>query len=935
MWRFFLIISLLISTTHARAQENFYRHQLSFHQDSAKLRARSVIRLSADVMKQDSLLLHIPSRALEWKNSSLQQQFRRFQNASPYFAEATENGRIKWHTVQLGSRTINLCKECEFAKIPLKNTTADQLILSYSIYLPRNDYFYQGVKEKSIRISDWLPRIAMLRHDGWHPSPVDFFGNAALPSDSFSVNFEIPASFTLATNAKILDQDQLGNSEKVSERKTLHLSHTGANLQFVLSENFYHWQMQGKKVYATTEKPWLQGLLKSSNRRISEFLYSETGDSLNDFHTLLFLEDGVGNFQSDQMLSLNMPKDNFELESHLVWARAESVFRYKLGIDGIRLAWLAKGLPFALKQWFVKKYHPKEKWLPLSTSFLGRFFNLDKLDYSFKNKFFYLYLARQGLDQKIASPADSLTRLNYRAIAESKSYMALNHLRHYVGHKDFRRSVRRFLERNRDTTDQEQLLQKSLQYYSPKPVDWFFGDFIHTSKIYDYKLQKIDHCPTVATATIKNKGHIAPPYSLTGYKNGEKIITEWHEGHLGAKTVQTYYEKFDRVVINEHQLQPEFSQKNNEINKDWLFKKFEPIRLQFYNGFEAPGRSELYWLPVANYNAYDKLLVGAALYNEAIVDKRLEYVIAPYYSTGTGKITGNASLVYNDVYDSDAFFRSGTYGIYGRYFHYDRDLSFSRISPTVRLRIRKPFPQSRLIQSLRFRLVSMDRELPADFDGQANQLNTASYTVFEASYEREDTDLLRPTTLKADLQFGDLFGKLQASYDQRWMLPNRKWLIWRNFGGLFLYNQFLDQGFRDNFYSFGLGGTRDYLFDYDFYGRSDSTSIWAQQMFITDGGFKSRTPVFADRWMLSSNVSIPVWSVFGLFGDAALADNFDQVYYDYGFRLALFTDFFEVYFPAGNQDEFLLDNEGYFNEMRFLIDLDLSRIIDRLRRGYY
>jgi hypothetical protein len=495
--------------------------------------------------------------------------------------------------------------------------------------------------------------------------------------------------------------------------------------------------------------------------------------------------------------------------------------------------------------------------------------------------------------------------------------------------------MNRYFVEHQMRSPQPKDLIASFKYFSFKDLDWFSSSLINQSSIYDYQLLKVEHCPTVTTATIKNTGFDSIPYSVTGYKDGQKIITQWYNGHRGRRSIQLFNEDYDEVVINDHLKHHEYNQKNNRYYPQrWILQRAEPLKFQFYNSFEKADASQVFYMPALNYNAYDKLLIGAIFSNASLlVQKPFEYTFSPEYSTGTGKLTGSASFTANYTTPKSHFFRQISFGAYGRYFHYDRDLAFFRFSPSLNLRIRKPYPKSPLIQSLRLRAVSLQRELPAGFEGVANSLSNASYTVLNANYRLENTNIFSPTILRVHTEFARRFGKVFIDYDKRWMLPNKRWLIWRNFGGAFFYNQLSDNNVNNNFYSFGLSGTPDYLFDYAFIGRSDQSGIWSRQFFTTDGGFKSETNVFADRFMLSSNLSLPIWSIFGVFGDAAFTEK--DFYWDYGIRIAIFTDFLEFYLPLQNHERRFYEEAHYLQNLRFVMDIDLGNIFNRLRRGFY
>jgi hypothetical protein len=133
-----------------------------------------------------------------------------------------------------------------------------------------------------------------------------------------------------------------------------------------------------------------------------------------------------------------------------------------------------------------------------------------------------------------------------------------------------------------------------------------------------------------------------------------------------------------------------------------------------------------------------------------------------------------------------------------------------------------------------------------------------------------------------------------------------------------------------------LGGTLDYQFDYMLYGRSDSTGIWSQQMFMTDGGFRAPTQVFASQWLTAANLSLPIYKFFGLYADAAFVDNTKQLYWAYGIRLAFITDFAEIYLPLQtNHNALGMGGQAYLPQVRFLVNLKPTDITNRLRRGWF
>lgn len=869
------------------------------------------------------ILLHIPLQAYIDPNSFLNDQLREFQDPDLHFARSAELAQFEIVSLRINGQNFPVKLETEFLELHLPDSIRGPLKLemAYTFRLPDAKFTGNGRTKEGFRMINLLP--ALIPH-GERPHPLSYYYDIHQNLRHFHVELEIDSSLKAISNLP----------ESTSKDGRLVFSGDSRQFQLFVAPSWQVYSINNSRLILPEADESFKINFELALKELKAFFEKELNLDLGEGRDYLFLDDKKGEYQSAELISLTRPKKWEELRIELAQAQAEAFFRYQLAMDGWNNPWMARGIPYFYKYLFVEQVYPQKQWVPFESPILNGLFGFDAFDYGYQNRFLFLFLQRQGLDQAMQSPVDSLSRLNYEAIAQAKTYLLLSHLRAYTGQKDFRRGMYRFYHDYGDQASPENM-EMAFAYYSPQSIDWFFDEAIQTAEIYDYQLKGIDHCPTVSTASVANRGQFSLPYSLTGFKDGEPVLTEWFEGHDTERTVQMYHAEYDKVVLNAHLRHSEYRQKNNTVYNRWLFPRAEPLQFQLYNSFEAAEGSQIFYVPSLYYNAYDQFLLGLNLSNRSIlVQKPFEWLLVPEFSTGTGKLTGTGSVNYNWTLPKSAFFRQIKFGIYGRYNHYDRDLAFYRISPSINFFIRKPYPRSPYIQTMRLRGVILNREQsPQTVAEQTSSVSNASYTVLNANYRMEYTSILRPTILRTHIELGQNFGKVFVDCDQRWMLPNKKWLILRGFAGAFLYNDLADAGNKDNFYSFGLSGTPDYLFDYYLIGRSDETGIWSRQFFTTDGGFKTETQAFADRFLLSSNLSVPFIGPLGAFADVALSE--EQVYWDYGIRLAFLTDFLELYLPLQNQDRRFYKEANYISNVRFVLDLQLGSIINRLRRGYY
>ncbi len=672
-------------------------------------------------------------------------------------------------------------------------------------------------------------------------------------------------------------------------------------------------------------------VLEKAEKYLQDFYEYNLPENLN----VLLLKD-AGNLRSTQnILIVEWSNDPMEMELRIIQQLVELYFTNVLNVNEYEHPWLSEGMAHYHRYDYQSIHYPNSRlFRGYSSTRAARFLDVDELEPTYLHTWLYLYMARQGLDQPLSDSALSYAPFNREAIVKGKASLLIGTLRGYVGESAFilgthRLSSEEIIARGPLTPES---FQASIAYYANREIDWFLGDIYSTSKNVDYSLNDLDQCSYIATAKVENHGEVAIPYATLGYnRENEEVLEEWHDGHLGTDTIQLHLEDYRLMTLDPNQTLPDLNNKNHWRKPDGLFQSTAPLHLQFYTGLDQANKTQIYWIPTVKFNAYDGVLAGVNFYNKTIMPKRWEYKFGPEYSTRTNQLTGTASLRYYRPYSS-GWLHALEIGLYGRYYHYDQDLSYTRISPGFNFHLRKSHPRSTLQQTIKLRAVGVYRELrPADEVKPIEETN-ARYEVIDLRYIREEQHILHPSLLEADIQFSERFSRLAVSYRQRFMLPNRQWLGIRAFAGMFLYNQ---QPEGQPFFSFGLSGTQDYLFDYSFIGRSDSSGIWSQQFFVTDGGFKSNTDVYSSTWMTSLALNVPVWKGIGIFGDVGYSGFQEQLYWDYGVRLAIVPDFLEFYFPFQSSLQNHLSTPNYLTQVRFVLNINTTDIIQRLRRGWY
>ena len=178
------------------------------------------------------------------------------------------------------------------------------------------------------------------------------------------------------------------------------------------------------------------------------------------------------------------------------------------------------------------------------------------------------------------------------------------------------------------------------------------------------------------------------------------------------------------------------------------------------------------------------------------------------------------------------------------------------------------------------------------------------------------------------------FSKISFNWEYRKLFQSNRQLNIRFFAGKFIYNET-----NSDFFSFALDRPTDYLFDYDYLGRSEESGIFSQQLIVAEGGFKSKLPnPYANDWIVTSNASFNIWRWIELYGDVGMIRNQNEdarFVYDSGIRLNLVTDYFELYFPVYSNNGWEIAQPQYDEKIRFIVTLSPKTLIGLFTRKWF
>lgn len=632
----------------------------------------------------------------------------------------------------------------------------------------------------------------------------------------------------------------------------------------------------------------------------------------------------------NQLPSFMSPfSDDFIFEIQFLKTFLNNYLKNSLRLDPRKDNWVYDGIQIYTMMKYMDEHHKDQKMLGrLSDMKLFKSYNITNLTFNEQYSYYYMLMARKNLDQPLGDPKNTLIKFNEQIASKYRAGLSLSYLDDYLNHDIVPESVKEFYNLNQSGQSNRYDFEKILTKKSSKNIHWFFNTIIDSRDIIDYKFTNVSRTADSITFSIKNKTGVYAPIPIYGTKKNKVVFKEWIE----PKTKDSVYEfarnNADKIVINYDNEVPEYNQRNN-----WKSLKSitlnRPIKFNFAKDLEDPNYNQILYIPTLTYNLYDGLTPGIRFHNKTILDKPFTFDINPAYSINAGTISGSSAFSYNQYYRNSTLFNV-RYSLSQNYYHYAPDATYLRLNPMIQFRIREKDFRDNRRQMFLLRHVIVNREA-SQFLTDNSEPN---YSIFNARYSNTKTELINHVNLMTDLQFSGGFGKVSGEIEYRRLFQNNRKLNLRLYAGSFLYNKT-----NSDYFSFGLDRPTDYLFDYNLFGRSETTGFFSQQYVIAEGGFKSKLePAYANQWMTTLNASYAIWNWVELYGDIGFMKSKHQsefFAYDTGVRLNLVPDYFELYFPVYSNNGWEITQTKYNEKIRFIITFSPKTLVTLFTRKWF
>lgn len=817
-----------------------------------------------------------------------------------------------------------------------------------------------GHEDQSYQITQWYPKPAVYDKEGWHPMPYLNQGEFYSEFGSFDVEITLPANYVVGATGELQNKEEIHwleqkakatketdafnkyemtIPESSSETKTIRFVEKKIHDFAWFADKRYH--VLKDSVQLPNSKRWVitytmftndnARLWKNSQEYIQDALvyYSKWyGDYPYRYCTAVKGAISAGGAMEYPTITVignaNYP---LELEEYIMHEVGHNWFYGVLGFNERCYPFLDEGInSFSEYRYTNEKYKGNKKLYEMfGGEKLANFLNIQDIPFGQYYSLSYKFPQNYGIDQPMNTSSKDLTQLNYGSVIYHKSALAFNYLYHYLGEEKFNEIMQKFYEDWKFKHPAPEDLEKAFRNAIDKNLDWFFKELVSTNKKIDYKIVKAKDNKVL----IKNTGDIASPIAITAKSFNEKNFTVWNDGFHRKQWIDVPGLNFEKLVLNDFEL-PEYNKQNNTLKTKGLFKRVEPLEIDKFQILDKPWKTQLGLLPAIGWNNYNKIMLGAFLYNYAIPLPKLEYQLIPMYGTGNKKFAGLGKITLH-TFPNINFSERIDFSLSGRQFGNNID-SYNTMKGEVAFYLKKKEARS-----------LVGNKLSLSYNNIGDQ-NSNRLSIFNLTYSLNNNRLYNPFSYDFSIDAIKESFRVYTEFNYTMSIKNVKEAVFFRFFGGAVFNEVV--------YPFYLsGGPMADQYAEDIYaGRNEEYSnptFWAMQTTHRHGNFYTYTPL-ASNLIVTGQIKakipfLPLYA-YGSMGSFDIQHGRDymstssNILYEAGvnFRVA---HVYDIYFPVLYSDDISRDldvrTSNYWQKIRFCIyfeELNLFRFRDKLAK---
>ncbi len=916
------------------------------------------------------LYFHLWANGYSNLSTPMAKQMQKSGNMHFYYAADTSRGYIDSLNFKVNNEQVNwhfLKDTNDVCKIILKEKLLPGKSITIStpffVKIPGEDFSRLGHYLQSYQITQWYPKPAVYDNNGWQYFFYLNQGEFYSEFGKFDVSITLPENYFVAATGILQNSEELEKIEKNAEETSKILKYNKSENSFPESSKkfktlrFVQDSIHDFAWFADKRFHILKGSveLPDSKRKVTTWIYFTNIEGNIWKDAIAYVNNGVyfyskwigeypynqctavesvlgagGGMEYPMITNIGSSGNAQNLENVIIHEVGHNWFYGILGFNERLHPWMDEGI----NSYYEERYTTD---IVKNTGYYSSYNSLLKLlglklsnPFDF-NKIACDYIARNGSDQSLDLSSEDFITENYAIIAYSKGALAMNYLKNYLGITIYDNCMHSFFDNWKFKHPNPSDLKNTFERCSGKNLSWFFDGILHNVIYSDYKLKKIklNKNTNELQLVIKNKGKLNSPLNYSLIQNENTVDSNWIEGFLGKKSFIVNNNNFDKVLIDPNKQMFEINRNNNQIRKNGILRKVEPLNFKLFGIAENPLKTQLFYSPVVGWNYADGIMPGLLIYNPVFPEKKFQYRLMPMYGINSLKLTGIAYAEYN-IYPYPTLLQK---------------LSLFTNLQTFNSYTTKFYNWQKYDIGVKYLMKRTAKKPKQQIDGELKLTKIISdYTSSE--YVLTNFRIMLNNNTKPFPYFGEYNFETGPDYEKTWaefkIQVNYKFknkgFSARVFAGTFINNN--NKQIQNSFYLSGTSSYNDYRFSEVFPNRlnHDISNIWSHQFVNNDGGFGIYTPIKSNKWLTSLNLkaAFPIPLPLSIYFNIATYYNAGKEFsdsvifpYELGIELNIIKDIFAIYFPITMSNNIKQTTsfyaKSYFDEIRFV--LNFSKIV--------
>ncbi len=952
------------------------------------------------------IYFHLWPNAYKNNETALAKQLLKLKKTEFYFAKKEERGYIDSLDFKVNGKSVKIEYDAQNPDIcklilnePLRSLDTLRISTPFYVKIPDAKFSRLGHDNQAYYITQWYPKPAVYDAEGWHQMPYLDQGEFYSEFGSFDVAITLPQNYVLSATGDREDNEAEENflNENVIRTLTHMEKQTFDPYNMTFPPSSSKWKTIKFKQYRVHDLAWFadkrynvlhdQIQLPNTNRTVDTWVYftnkqayywKDAIDYVNEstiFYSYLVGDypynnvsavDGVimagGGMEYPNITVIGSVGSRLELDVTIAHEVGHNWFYGILGSNERDHPGLDEGINSFYEMSYVRAKYPNYKigeliGIDSSRKILG----INKMAYWREKEAAYLFSAKANIDQPIETHSEDLSLFNYGSIIYCKTAVVMDYLRDYMGDEAFNKAMQFYYENYKFKHPQMKDLVNTLQYFSGNDLSWFSQYLITGNAKIDYKIKRVKRNKDNSYEVIvKNKTGTPVPVNIYGYKDGKPVGFAWFNGSDSTRSLDFPPSDVDYFKIDGLDLMPDVNRRNNYCRTRGIFRKAKPLQFNFLTKLPDPQKNQINYLPIVGFNLYNGFMAGICLHNYSFFDKRVDVSLAPMYGFRSKTFTGFAEMNLN-FYPKQAFTKIST-GVFAKSFadeffsvqnfassENDYILNYLKIKPNLNFEFKNRDKTTSIKHtlSMAYNMIYKEELLFVN----SNVTSTALYfkiklnkAITSVNYLCSNKRAIDPFSINTNFQTDGIMAKLGVTYKQTITLTKRSAVELRLFAGTFLQGTDAQKG-AYRFRLSGMNGAQDYLYDANFFGRTEYNGPASYQFVDADGAFKVWTPLGqSSSYLVTVNIKSPKLpkTPLRLFADVGTAPqlsmNKQQVVYDAGISASILDDVIEVYFPllysSDIKETLTLNNVGFFNTIRFIFNMHNVKPRDYIKNNF-